>query len=130
MQEKCAEANPNRPNERYHLEIGEKGAVPGSQDTSGFCPGQMAKDQTVQRRSHGREASHWRGTLPYQTHLLTRTLVTRGRERQQRLTERQQTKQQNTQIWLRRITSCLSQSRPVEHGTSWHWSLSRSWLEE
>ena len=62
----------------------------------------MGEDQTVRRRSHEREASHWRGTLPYQTHLLTRTLVTRRRERQQRLTERQQTKQQNTQICLRR----------------------------
>ena len=84
------------------------------------CRGRMAKDLTVRRRSHGREASHWCGTLPYQTHSLTRTLVTRRRERQQRLTERQQTKQQNTQIWLRRTTSCLSQSRRVEHGTSWH----------
>ena len=89
-----------------------------------------AKDQTVRRRSHGREASHWHGTLPYQTHLRTRTLVTRRRERQQRLAERQQTKQQNTQILLRRTTSCLLQSRRVEHGTSWHWSLSRSWVEE
>ena len=48
----------------------------------------------------------------------------------QRLTERQQTKQQNTQIWLRRTTSCLSQSRRVEHGTSWHLNLSRRWVEE
>ena len=36
VQEKCAEANPTRPNERYHLEIGEEGAVPGRQETSGF----------------------------------------------------------------------------------------------
>ena len=92
MQEKCTEANLTRPNERYHLEISEEGAVPGSQGTSGFV--KVGWQKTRRCRSHEREACHWRGTLPYQTHLLTRTLVTRRQERQQQLTERQQTKQQ------------------------------------